>query len=422
MHGIVLWNKNSLQGLASLCDRNQSEQELDRILIKWQCHSSWSESQVMGSLSTVITWEDSRCSEEFLSQLPMSDFGAISSGFGCATLFWLARNTIALVNAEATHAGTLADLVVCLLSWSNADDATLLVRMTDHNAASWGYFDTANRKWEFNALSPAKFPTRFLPLMIVDVGTVVGQLQRFNGFHGDVAVHAAVGDFQASLRATLDADDSGVAGAGSALFNIGTSAQMAVLLKNEDFLTIERNDATSVFPFSTTHSALVAASLNGGNVLAELAKTVRSTLAAFDVKVEMDEIWRVMLNESINEPTSKLRVNPKLFGERHDPEAGASVDGITGDNMKMGSLLRAICQGILDNLLSMLPLSIIKSKGISSVGLAGGAFEKNPILVEEAEKALVGMNIRKCEGWKDAAYGAALFALDQGLDVGEKSS
>ena len=95
-----------------------------------------------------------------------------------------------------------------------------------------------------------------------------------------------------------------------------------------------------------------------------------------------------------------------------EPGAKASINSVGKDDLKLGSLMRATCRGIIDNLLSMLPLTTLKSKGVSSVVLAGGAFEKNPILVEEAKRVFEGMDTRKSESWRDAAYGAALFALD----------
>ena len=171
MHGVVLWNLGGLKELASLCDAISEE---DLSLRQHGPCSSFKNGH-LGGVSTIITWEDGRCSAEFLAQLPRSAFGAIASGFGCASLFWLSRNANDFLG-NFTHAGTLADLVVSLLTWKISDDETSLVKMTDHNCASWGYFDLAMRDWETKILQSAQFPERFLP-SIVNVGFEVGQLR-----------------------------------------------------------------------------------------------------------------------------------------------------------------------------------------------------------------------------------------------------
>ena len=44
-------------------------------------------------VSNVITWEDRRCTNEFLATLHLTQTDiAIFTGFGCASLFWLQRN------------------------------------------------------------------------------------------------------------------------------------------------------------------------------------------------------------------------------------------------------------------------------------------------------------------------------------------
>ena len=43
--------------------------------------------------SSVYTWQDGRCTADFLSELPVPDSHLrLSSGYGCATLFWFLRN------------------------------------------------------------------------------------------------------------------------------------------------------------------------------------------------------------------------------------------------------------------------------------------------------------------------------------------
>ena len=120
MHGIVLW-KNGCMKL-----------ENGRI----SCINS------SESISHLVTWQDNRCNELFLSSLPQTCQSiAISSGYGCATLFWYQKYQPDLLKVY-NKAGTIMDLIVCILC-GRSD-----VIMTSHNATSWGYFDNGANNWE----------------------------------------------------------------------------------------------------------------------------------------------------------------------------------------------------------------------------------------------------------------------------------
>lgn len=116
MHGCVLWN-DALQydsAIAELC-------------------------------SNLITWQDARCSPEFLSSLPASRQPvAVSAGYGCATLAWLQLHQPGVLDSF-TRAGTIMDLVIWLLCSSGKTQPAL---MSTQNAASWGYFDMKRMQWE----------------------------------------------------------------------------------------------------------------------------------------------------------------------------------------------------------------------------------------------------------------------------------
>lgn len=45
--------------------------------------------------SDLITWQDGRCSNDFLSSLPKPDSHiSVATGFGCATIFWFTKNRL----------------------------------------------------------------------------------------------------------------------------------------------------------------------------------------------------------------------------------------------------------------------------------------------------------------------------------------
>lgn len=118
MHGCVLWKRGYCMA------------------------KSWDTSK--NNVSNLITWEDRRCTNEFLAALPLTQTDvAISTGFGCASLFWLQRNYPSLIE-RYDCAGTIMDLIVCLLCQLEEPC------MSSQNAVSWGYFDVENMKWELD--------------------------------------------------------------------------------------------------------------------------------------------------------------------------------------------------------------------------------------------------------------------------------
>lgn len=118
MHGITLWNHTL---------------RLNDVL---QVQSY----QSTNDISSLITWRDGRCSDEFLSTLPKTP-NPVSTGYGCCTLFWLNRFAPDLLR-RYDCAGTIMDLAVFLVCQLDT------VVMSDHNANSWGFFDIARNQWE----------------------------------------------------------------------------------------------------------------------------------------------------------------------------------------------------------------------------------------------------------------------------------
>ena len=130
MHGCMLWKGNSCW------DWNLSHESQ---------HSSVSANKVsLQNVSRLITWEDRRCTRDFLSKLPSPRSNVtISTGFGCASIFWLQRYYPTLLG-KFDCAGTVMDFIVCMLC------GLIKPFMSSHNAVSWGYFDPDGMTWELD--------------------------------------------------------------------------------------------------------------------------------------------------------------------------------------------------------------------------------------------------------------------------------
>ena len=106
-------------------------------VVFWRQGEGWSRNSkdqlVVGShVSALYTWQDGRCDTSFLNSLPYprSHLG-ISTGYGCATIFWLLKNKPDFLNKYDRHdrqkletiflqlylyrCGTVMDFVVAMM-------------------------------------------------------------------------------------------------------------------------------------------------------------------------------------------------------------------------------------------------------------------------------------------------------------------
>lgn len=376
MHGCMLWNDTSSW---------EKKQDSDRFEV---C-----------DVSNLYTWQDSRCTEEFLSSLPTPQSHTnISTGYGCATLLWFARKEPDKIT-PFNRAGTIEDFLVCMLC--NLERPV----MSYQNAASWGYFNCNTGTWNTEVLAEAGFPVNYLPT-VVQAGQVAGTLaSSWYGIPADTPVLSSLGDLQCSVFPLLESNTVAV--------NISTSAQICFKLPQEfspPDSPPSSADPVSYFPFFEGSYLAVAASLNGGNALAAFVRTIQQWTLDLGFQCPQSKIWeRILALGAAEQSESSLKVLPTIFGERHDPSQNASVTNIDLGNVSLGKVTKALCKGIISNLHSMMPPSLLKDNGITRIVGGGSALTRNPILQKELE-AQYGLPFT-LDSRGDACYGAALIAI-----------
>ncbi|XP_004857271.1 sedoheptulokinase [Heterocephalus glaber] len=236
MHGVVLWKTG--QG----CE--------------WMQGGSASMFEAR-AVSHLVTWQDGRCSSEFLGSLPQpSSHLSVATGFGCATIFWLLKNSPELLQSY-NAAGTIQDYVVAMLCGLRRP------LMSDQNAASWGYFNTQSQSWNLEILRSSGFPVHLLP-DIAQPGSAAGRTSHmWFEIPKGTQVGVAMGDLQASVYSCMGQKTD-------AVLNISTSVQLAASMPSGFQPTQTPDPASPVayFPYFDRTYLGVAASLNGGNVLA----------------------------------------------------------------------------------------------------------------------------------------------------------
>ncbi|XP_010903430.2 sedoheptulokinase isoform X1 [Esox lucius] len=326
--------------------------------------------------SQLITWQDGRCNRDFLSTLPKPESHlSIATGFGCATIFWYMRHRPGFLS-DFTVAGTIHDYVVSMLCGLES------CAMTGQNAASWGYFNTATNQWNMDILKDAGFPVHLLP-ECVPSGCIAGQTCcEWHGVPANTPVGAALGDLQCSVYSSMtDRTD--------AVLNISTSAQLIYAMPL-DFTPPNCADPTSTifyFPYFDGSYLAVAASLNGGNVMASLVGMLSGWMNELGVESSDSSLYEKLIRCALGVDSSDLRVSPTILGERHDPISLGQVSNIHPSNLSLGHITRAVCRGILDNITFMMnPLSLLEA-GVQSIKGSGSALSQNAVLRQEAERA-----------------------------------
>ncbi|XP_044226631.1 sedoheptulokinase isoform X1 [Thunnus albacares] len=350
--------------------------------------------------SQLITWQDGRCSSSFLSSLPQPDSHlSVATGFGCATILWYMKHRPKFLE-DFTAAGTIQDYVVSMLC--GLDGCV----MTPQNAASWGFFNTSSNQWNTDILKGTGFPLHLLPQCVPSGGLAGKTCSDWHGIPAGTPVGAAMGDFQCSVYSCMSARTD-------AVLNISTSAQLTYAMPADFKPPDSPQPASSIsfFPYFDSSYLAVAASLNGGNVLATFVEMLTAWMKELGAELNEPCLYEKLICSALNQETSDLRVSPTILGERHNPLCLGQVTDISASNLSLGHVTRALCHGVLDNITSMMPAERLQQAGVSRIVGSGSALARNEVLRQEVERAfpqpvVYGQNA-------DSAVGVAMVLCDR---------
>lgn len=361
--------------------------EKDGALIRYEA--------IRENMSALYTWQDTRCKPEFLETLPKpGSHLKCYSGYGCATLLWMLQykpEKLKNFNCSAT----VQDFIVAML----CDLHTPIT--SDQNAASWGYFNTVTNTWNTEILSSINFPVNLLP-QVVKSGQFAGKLcTAWYGIPMGTPVSASLGDLQCSILATLENSTD-------AVLNISTSAQLGFVAND----IIDLGCATIEYlPYFNNTYLVVAASLNGGNVLATFVKMLQQWMLEFGCPVPQSKVWEKLITLGLNveSDTHLMDINPHLLGERHSPTSKASVENIDLSNIHMGHVFKSLCNSIIQNLHSMMSKEILLKAKIKRIVGNGSGLSRNVVL-QKAVDHYYNLPLEFTSGG-DAARGAAIAVM-----------
>ncbi|XP_030872961.1 sedoheptulokinase [Leptonychotes weddellii] len=203
------------------------------------------------------------------------------------------------------------------------------------------------------------------------------------------------------------------------VLNISTSVQLATSMPSgfQPAQTPDPAAPVTYFPYFDRIYLAVAASLNGGNVLATFVHMLVQWMADLGLEVEESTVYSCMIQAAAQQRDTCLTITPTVLGERHLPDQLASVTRISSSDLSLGHVTRALCRGIVQNLHSMLPFQQLKEWGVERVIGSGSALSRNDVLKQEVQRAFpfpvsFGQDV-------DAAVGAAVVMLQRNLNQRE---
>ncbi|XP_060529339.1 sedoheptulokinase-like [Cylas formicarius] len=358
MHGVMFWNNDEKQKAWEMVGKERN--------VRFDV--------VKERVSALYTWQDNRCDTDFLATLPPPQSHIrISTGFGSATIFWMARNKPHKLE-KYNCSGTIMDFVISVLC--NLEKPVT----SNQNAASWGYFNCSTNEWNIDILAEAGFPIHLLP-QVKEVGQIAGYLvDNWHSIPKGTPVGVSCGDIQCSILSTLESPYD-------AVLNISTSAQIGFIAKGYVPPTGPPLKSTDgYFPYFNKQFIAVAASLNGGNTLATFVKTLQQWTLELGFSVPQSKVWEkiLVLGEDDNS-ISDLRIIPTCLGERHSPDRTASIENIHVGNIGLGQVFRSLCRGLVENLHSMMPKEILQRQQITRLVGNGSGLSRNKVLQKEVQ-------------------------------------
>ncbi|XP_050304549.1 sedoheptulokinase-like isoform X2 [Anthonomus grandis grandis] len=380
MHGVMLWKNDEEAKAWDIVDKEKS--------VRFDIRKE--------RVSALYTWQDNRCDPDFLAALPEPESHLrLSSGFGCATLFWMVKNRQEKLK-KYNCAGTITDFAVAMLC--DLDKPV----MCNQNAGSWGYFNCKLNKWNTDILAKNGFPVDLLP-EIKNSNEIAGYLvDSWHGIPKGTPIGLGYGDIQCSVLSTIEHRCD-------AVLNISTSAQITFVVENYTPPDRPQKLPIEYFPYFNQQFIAISASLNGGNTLATFVRMLQQWTMDLGFSVPQCKVWEKLLAAGDDDSSvSDLVIKPTCLGERHSRETGGSIQNIHVGNVGLGQVFRALCRGLIENLHSMMPKEILQEAKINRIVGNGSGLSRNNVLQKEIQRLYQLPLVFTTGG--DAAKGAAMAA------------
>jgi sedoheptulokinase len=344
-------------------------------------------------VSPLFTWRDGRGNLIYKDNYTYCQYLSkltgyrLASGFGLTTHFYNLKN--GMVPLNTFRFCTIMDFVVMKL-------ASLQIPVTDcTNAASIGFFDLENLKFDLEAIKTVDINCEILPQIISSFEIV--------GNYKNIFISNSIGDNQASFLGSVKNTDE------SAHITIGTSSQISVYINQ-----YIKNPSVELRPFPGGGYILVGSALSGGYSLVILKNLIEKTLEIFCPHCSDNFNFYAKINE-LNLSNLNLRealmVETQFKGTREDSSIRGSIKNISVKNFTPENLIFGFLRGICNELYNFFEEFPEKDrKKVSYLVGSGNAIRQNKNLVKTIEEKF-NFKMEIPLFLEEAAFGASLLPM-----------
>ncbi len=376
----------------------QAARPIEAIGLSGQMHGTVLYDHKAECISNIITWEDSRCSVDFLDEIASiggedvhrSGCG-IATGFLGPTVYYMARHS----QVEIGHALLPTD-------WLRQELTGERTFLTDHsNGSSTGFFDAQERDWNYSLVKKLDLSQDIFP--------EVGSTTTFDGGISERTAEAT--GLAPGTPVTIGGGDQPLSMIGSGicepsdglLLNIGTGSQVSEV---GEYM---KTEGTIVFCFPQRGYSLLGAALAGGAALKWWREVSEECARMYGMKSPEKNIYSRMdeLAAEITPGADGLTFIPYLSGTRVNPDLKASFNGLARRHT-YAHLIRAILEGIVFELYYLYEKLTPDHHDDRHIVAAGGGFSSP--LWRQIAADIFGREVRTTECQEQAALGAALIA------------
>ncbi|MFI5202477.1 MAG: sedoheptulokinase, partial [Candidatus Kapaibacterium sp.] len=350
-----------------------------------------------------ITWQDKRGDEvdesgrtyvESLRRLAEPDPTGlgIHTGFLISTLYWLRRHDQVPTNSAKVLG--IYDWLTSLLVGRAVTDIS--------SAAAWGMYDPVERSWRNELLDAAGISDFLLPEVSepsAELGRIDSKLARELGLSASTRVHASIGDTQAAYLGSECMPNE-------ILLNFGTGSQS--MWETDHPVATKGTDIRYLL---NGRYLACAPTLAGGKAFRIVTDFFREAVKEFTgEEISIEQARAVMDRLALESDSLGIVIDPIFRGSkfRGDTER-ASIAGISSENFHPGALVRALVEGMVEEV--AWPY-FLRESGMVHTGIvgAGSALRKNPALRNAAVKRF-GRQLRLGRFEEEAATGAAMLCM-----------
>lgn len=341
--------------------------------------------------SPLYTWQDERANKIYKDNKTYAEYLSditgypLATGYGLVTHYYNIENKI--VPESTSKICTIMDYVVMKLCGNR-------IPMTDYsNAASLGFFDIENLKFDTDAMNKVGIDTSILPES--------AESPKLAGHYNDIPVYSAIGDNQASFLGSVQNVDNSIH------IMVGTSSQISVYSPN--YINIKPLDTR---PFPGGGFLLVGAALCGGQSIDILKKLFEDTVKLFSTQSDnIDYYEKITVLDYLKYSDNLPIVNTLFAGTRSESEIRGSILNISTSNLTPENLIIAFTKGVCGELYDfykIIPEYITKEKKVL-VG-SGNGIKKNALLRKVMEDSFQQKLILSSHQ-EESAFGACKCAI-----------